>query len=80
MQFSHALGSTVFLRRAVAAAAVLLVAAVSPAAAKPAPESFADLSEKVVPAVVNISTTQTLKREDRPDMPCLLYTSPSPRD
>src|SRR3546814_3902190 len=36
---------------------------------KPAPESFAELSEKVVPAVVNISTTQTLKREERQDAP-----------
>src|SRR3546814_16210748 len=35
----------------------------------PAPESFAELSEKVVPAVVNISTTQTLKREERQDAP-----------
>src|SRR5436190_15778959 len=31
------------------------------AAARPAPESFAELAEKLLPSVVNISTTQTLK-------------------
>jgi serine protease Do len=31
------------------------------ALARPAPDSFADLAEKLLPAVVNISTTQTLK-------------------
>ena len=31
-----------------------------PAAARGAPESFADLAEKLSPAVVNISTIQTL--------------------
>ncbi|MEQ9328231.1 MAG: DegQ family serine endoprotease [Rhodospirillales bacterium] len=40
--------------------------------ARSAPESFADLAEKLLPAVVNISTTQTLKRGDGgPDMPNL---------
>jgi serine protease Do len=32
----------------------------APAAARSAPESFADLAEAVLPAVVNISTTQTI--------------------
>ena len=32
-----------------------------PAKAKPIPESFADLAEKLMPSVVNISTTQTIK-------------------
>jgi serine protease Do len=32
-----------------------------PAAARPTPDSFADLAEKLLPSVVNISTTQTLK-------------------
>src|SRR6266568_568537 len=54
-----------FRRSAVAAAAVVALA--FPAgvswAARPAPEGFADLTEKLVPAVVNISTTQTLKPE-----------------
>jgi len=35
------------------------------ARAAPAPESFADLSERLLPAVVNISTTQTLKNNER---------------
>ncbi|MCP4394666.1 MAG: DegQ family serine endoprotease [Alphaproteobacteria bacterium] len=34
---------------------------ISQAYAKPAPTSFADLSEKVVPSVVNISTTQIIR-------------------
>ena len=29
--------------------------------AKPIPESFADLAEKLMPSVVNISTTQTVR-------------------
>lgn len=38
--------------------------------ARSAPESFADLAEKLLPAVVNISTTQTIKRgEGGPDLP-----------
>ena len=34
-----------------------------PAAARPAPDSFADLAEKLLPSVVNISTTQTMKSD-----------------
>ena len=38
--------------------------------AKAAPESFADLAGKLLPAVVNISTTQVIEsRGGRPDMP-----------
>jgi serine protease Do len=41
--------------------------------ARPAPESFADLAAKLLPSVVNISTTQTLKTaggdQGGPDMP-----------
>jgi len=50
--------------RLVAAAglgAVLLLAAPAMASAKPAPEGFADLAARLLPAVVNISTAQTLK-------------------
>jgi serine protease Do len=36
---------------------------VSPALARPAPDSFADLAAKLLPSVVNISTTQTVKSE-----------------
>ncbi|MDR3437673.1 MAG: DegQ family serine endoprotease [Telmatospirillum sp.] len=40
------------------------------ARAAPAPDSFADLAERLLPSVVNISTTQTLKNADRGlDMP-----------
>ena len=44
---------------------VLAIAGLPPAAARPAPEGFADLAEKLLPSVVNISTTQTVK----PDKP-----------
>jgi serine protease Do len=44
------------------------------AAAHPAPDGFADLADKLLPSVVNISTTQTVKAEqhtdkDNPDTP-----------
>jgi len=45
------------------------------ALARPAPDGFADLASKLLPAVVNVSTTQTLKSPDRagpragPDVP-----------
>ena len=50
------------------AAAFLLVAASpalvpTPAAARPAPDSFADLAAGLLPSVVNISTTQTVKSD-----------------
>jgi serine protease Do len=34
-----------------------------PAAARPAPDSFADLAARLLPSVVNISTTQTIKSD-----------------
>ena len=34
--------------------------------AKPMPSSFADLAEKLMPSVVNISTTQTIKTQSNP--------------
>jgi len=52
------------LRRAAAAATLALILAQPAAeaqAARAAPESFADLAEKLLPAVVNISTTQTVR-------------------
>ncbi len=58
-----------------AAIVVLLGAFLLPAApvdAKPAPDGFADLAAKLLPAVVNISTTQTIKGDKSgrlPDMP-----------
>src|SRR5690606_23336090 len=41
-------------------ALAVLVQAV-PALARPAPDSFADMAEKLLPAVVNVSTTQTVQ-------------------
>jgi serine protease Do len=50
-----------------ALAPLLIVAAASlasgSAAARTAPDSFADLAEKLLPSVVNISTTQTMKSD-----------------
>lgn len=57
--------------KAIALAMVLAVAAAialsSHSHARPAPDSFADLAEELLPAVVNISTTQTV--EARGDLP-----------
>jgi serine protease Do len=62
------------LRRSAVAmlAALLLVVpagltavAMNQAAARPAPDGFADLAAKLLPSVVNISTTQTLKPEQK---------------
>lgn len=55
--------------------AVMILAAQAPigivntAAARGVGESFADLAEKALPAVVNISTTQSIVSEGRPDLP-----------
>jgi serine protease Do len=51
--------------QAVAVAACLAAATIAaPAAAKPVPDGFADLVEKVMPSVVNISTTQQVGGSD----------------
>ena len=42
------------------------LAFVNSIAAKPVPDSFADLAEKLMPSVVNISTTQTIKTTANP--------------
>jgi serine protease Do len=57
--------------RLLAGLAALALALQSVAAlAKEAPISFADLADKLLPSVVNISTTQTIKNPDRiPEMP-----------
>ncbi len=57
--------------RVLAGLAALVLALQSVAAmAKDAPGSFADLADKLLPSVVNISTTQTIKNPDRiPEMP-----------
>ncbi|MDR6288567.1 DegQ family serine endoprotease [Inquilinus sp. 2KB_12] len=48
-------------------AAAMLLGLAAAARAAPAPDSFADLAEKLLPTVVNISTTQ--KVEDGADLP-----------
>ena len=55
--------------------AVLCLAA-APAWARPAPDSFADLSARLLPAVVNISTSQTLKAPPKGAIPDLPPDSP----
>jgi serine protease Do len=71
-----------FRRSAAALLAFALIAApagldrigTGQAVARPAPDSFADLAEKLLPSVVNISTTQNVKADQKadkatPDMP-----------
>ncbi|HKB95938.1 MAG TPA: DegQ family serine endoprotease [Rhizomicrobium sp.] len=53
-----------------------LIAVVAPAWARPAPDSFADLANKLLPMVVNISTSQTLKAPPQNAMPQLPPGSP----
>ena len=58
--------------RFVFAVCALLALGLSQAAARPAPDSFADLAAKLLPTVVNIATSQTLKAPPRlslPDVP-----------
>ncbi len=63
--------------RSVAFAALLLVVLAAPAAlARPAPDSFADLAERLLPAVVNISTTQTIQGRGGMEVPQLPPGSP----
>lgn len=66
------------LREAIIFLAVMAVCSASSciALAKVAPESFADLAEKLLPSVVNISTTQTIEGRERPTMPQVPPGSP----
>ena len=48
---------------------VALCLTTSVAVGRGAPDSFADLAEKLLPGVVNIATTQTVKTRDRPGIP-----------
>ena len=58
------------LFRAFAVAMALLFVTTQPALAKSAPESFADLADQLLPAVVNISTSQVVEgRSGGQDMP-----------
>ncbi|HEX4078908.1 MAG TPA: DegQ family serine endoprotease [Rhizomicrobium sp.] len=57
----------------VAALALLVAGAVPVAIARPTPDSFADLADQLLPTVVNIATTETLKpgsaEATLPDLP-----------
>ena len=64
---------------AVFAALLMLVALTlsgTQAQAQLAPAGFADLAEKLLPSVVNISTTQTIENKTGPEMPQLPPGSP----
>ena len=69
LSMSHA-----FFRCAILMLAVCAVPL--PAAARPAPDSFADLANRLLPTVVNISTSQTLKAPPQGAMPDLPPGSP----
>ncbi len=56
--------------------ALALILQVSVAGAKSAPDSFADLAERLLPMVVNISTTTVIEGRDVPTMPELPPGSP----
>ena len=64
-----------WLSAAVLASALIWSAA---AEAKGAPDSFADLVEKLIPAVVNISTTQTVKGQEQPGVEMPQFPPGSP--
>ena len=49
------------LGRSAAFAIAGLLFAAAPAMARPGPDGFADLADKLLPSVVNVSTTQTIK-------------------
>jgi len=56
--------------------AIVLIFNVVPADARTPPESFADLAEKLLPAVVNISTTQVIEGRPGVEMPRVPPGSP----
>jgi serine protease Do len=70
------------LRAALLACSALAVAPFAtvpvavPALARPAPDSFADLAAKLLPAVVNVSSTTEVKTAAGPDMPVFPPGSP----
>src|SRR3569833_1146784 len=64
------------LFRSILACAILALSLPSAVSARPAPDSFADLADKLLPTVVNISTSQTLKAPTQNAMPQLPPGSP----
>jgi len=72
MSIRHTMPSAPALVRACTVALLLLGLAAQPlpdAHAQATPQSFADLAEALSPAVVNISTSQTVERPNRPNIP-----------
>ena len=69
------------VRRILPLTLVLVLAGTLPALAKAPPASFADLAARLLPSVVNISTTQTARPDSgpRPEMPRLPPGSPFER-
>jgi len=59
-------------------AAAIAVAWSAGAVAKPAPDGFADLVDRLIPAVVNISTTQTVKGQQPPGVEMPQFPPGSP--
>lgn len=76
--FWRARGAIAGLGMVLMAALALQPMSVSPAFARGAPDSFADLAERLSPAVVNISTSQTVsnRQAGRPSVPGLPEGSP----
>lgn len=69
-RFFFSINHSVMSALAALVLALAMVVPAQPAWAKSAPESFADLADKLLPAVVNISTTQTTEgRSHRQEMP-----------
>ncbi|MBI5119907.1 MAG: DegQ family serine endoprotease [Rhodospirillales bacterium] len=56
-------------RMALAFALLAFTGFMAQATARSAPESFADLAEALLPAVVNVSTTQTVSAKGGPELP-----------
>ena len=59
-----------------AAACLAVIMTTSIARAQPAPDSFADLAERLIPAVVNISTTQVVEGQSGIELPTVPPGSP----
>src|ERR1700733_10524168 len=64
------------MRRVPLLVLLTLLAMPSEGFARGAPDSFADLSARLLPSVVNIATSQTLKAPPPQDMPTLPPGSP----
>ena len=80
LTLSHRKGGPTVLVSGISLAVLLIWSATADAASRSAPFSFADLVEKLSPAVVNISTTQDVKASSRrpQDMPAPQFPPGSP--